>query len=236
MKRHDNACPITKYWLHTNNRYEPGMSLKKKKKKKANHYEREGIGWGDTGVSECSSPSFWPTGGLGRCWIAKSVHSCHFSLAWICAPAIERKTPMRACVRREWESKRGVQSGEGGLIMLMKCMHVGWCKQSVPTWAAGSCETELSNVLPVRGVPRHTSPTRFKAEGAMVNRANNLFMALPASLGPGTNTLRHSSPLLCLSWHLCSMSGAEGVQVLLCALWTGMWWRANLSELTERSS
>ena len=140
----------------------------------------------------------------------------------MCSCNRKKKTPRWECVRRGWESKRGAQSGEGGLIMLMKCMHVGWCKQSVPTWAAGPCETELSNVLPVRGVPRHTSPTRFKAEGAMVNRVNSLFTALPASLGPGTNTLRHSSPLLCLSWHLCNMSGAEGVQVLcVCVLWTG---------------
>lgn len=83
-------------------------------------------GW----VSECSSPSSWPTGGLGRCWIAKSVHSCHFSLAWICAPAAGRRnneyaaageTRQRTGERRDggWSvflKKKGKKKGEIGTV------------------------------------------------------------------------------------------------------------------------
>lgn len=48
----------------------------------------------------------------------------------------------------------------------VQCVHVrlgqGRCKVSVMTWAAGSCETELTNVLPVRGVTHHQPTLRQK--------------------------------------------------------------------------
>lgn len=75
-------------------------------------------GGGEVG-GECSSPSSWPTGGLGRCWIAKSVHSCHFSLAWICAPAAGRRNNEYAAAG-ETRPRTGERRDGGSSVFFLK--------------------------------------------------------------------------------------------------------------------
>lgn len=93
-------------------------------------------------------------------------------------------------------------------------MHICVCDTDA-NWA--SCERELSNVLPVRGTARHTSPTHFETRGIRGELSEQPIHAIPCLIKTW-HIIRLISFFLFLCvpslLHLRNMGGVEGLSVM----------------------
>lgn len=124
------------------------------------------------------------------------------------------------------KEKNEAKETKRGLIMLMQCTcdtvgprGGGWgCKPSVLTWEVKSRETELSNVLPMRGVACHTSPAHFETRRNHGEQPSHAITCLIKTWHKHTSSLFSSS--------LVSLCSSVLSHSFTCVTWPG--WKGSV--------